>query len=75
MELLNFPDRYLWEKRNKWIEDEIENSVKAGYAVSDHAAALFLDLRGCYCTGVWLSAIILSISILDVHLRETESAR
>ncbi|KKM94121.1 hypothetical protein LCGC14_1201550, partial [marine sediment metagenome] len=73
MELLEYPDKDLWEKRNKWIEDEIDNSILGGYAVSDHAAALFLDLQACYCIGAWLSVIILSISVLDAHLRETES--
>lgn len=73
MELLNFPDKDLWEKRNKWIEDKIEDSAIGGHAVSDHAAALFLDLQACYCIGAWLSVIILSISVLDAHLRETES--
>lgn len=70
---MNFPNRNLWEKRNKWIENEIENSMKNGHSVSDHAAALFLDLQACYCIGAWISVIILSISILDAHLRETES--
>jgi outer membrane lipopolysaccharide assembly protein LptE/RlpB len=41
--------------------------------VSDHAIALFADLQACYCIGAWLSVIILSISIIDAHLRETEA--
>lgn len=74
MELLNFPNKELWEKRNAWIESEIEQSMVGGsYMVSDHATALFLDLQACYCIGAWLSVVILSVSVIDAHLRETEA--
>ncbi len=73
MELFDFPDREIWQKRNDWIENEIEISMTGGsYLVSDHATALFADIQACYCIGAWLSVIILSISIIDAHLRETE---
>ncbi|MEZ5047429.1 MAG: hypothetical protein R2831_10610 [Chitinophagaceae bacterium] len=46
MELLEFPDNEIWIKRNKWIEDEIENSMTGfSYLVSDQATALFYDLQ------------------------------
>ncbi len=74
MELLEFPDRKIWQQRNEWIENEIEESMTGGsYLVSDHATALFLDLQACYCIGAWLSVIILSVSVLDAHFRETEA--
>jgi len=73
MELLDFPNKEIWEKRNKWVEVEIENSIVGSYLMSDHAAALFLDLQACYCIGAWLSVVILSVSVIDAHLRETEA--
>lgn len=74
MELLEFPDNEIWSKRNKWIEDEIENSMTGfSYLVSDQATALFYDLQACYSIGAWLSVIVLSVSVIDAHLRETEA--
>lgn len=74
MELLEFPKNKIWSKRNKWIEDEIENSMTGfSYMVSDHATALFYDLQACYSIGAWLSVIVLSVSVIDAHLRETEA--
>jgi hypothetical protein len=74
MELFDFPDKTIWQQRNSWIENEIETSMSGGsYLVSDHAIALFADLQACYCIGAWLSVIILSVSIIDAHLRETEA--
>ncbi len=73
MELLEFPDRKIWEERNTWIENEIENSVVGSHLVSDQATALFMELQACYNIGAWLTVIILSVSIIDAHLRETEA--
>ncbi|MBP6310887.1 MAG: hypothetical protein KA408_01355 [Flavobacteriales bacterium] len=74
MELFEFPQKTTWEKRNAWIENEIEQSMTGGsYLVSDHSTALFADLQACYCIGAWISVIVLSISIIDSHLRETEA--
>ena len=73
MELLDFPNKATWTKRSLWIENEIEQSMKGSYLVSDHATALFMDLQACYCIGAWLSVIILSVSVIDAHLRETEA--
>jgi hypothetical protein len=73
MELLNCPEKEIWDKRSSWIEDQIEQSIKGSHEVSDHATALFMDLQACYCAGAWLSVIILSVSVIDAHLRETEA--
>lgn len=32
-----------------------------------------MDLQACYCAGAWLSVIILSVSVIDAQLRETEA--
>ncbi len=73
MELLEFPNRKIWEQRNTWIENEIENSVVGSHLVSDQATALFMEIQACYNIGAWVTVIILSVSIIDAHLRETEA--
>lgn len=73
MELLEFPNRFEWGKRKIWVEELLDESLSGSESVSDHAAALFLDLQACYCIGAWLSVIILSVSVIDAHLRETEA--
>jgi hypothetical protein len=30
MELFDFPDKTIWQKRNSWIENEIEISMTGG---------------------------------------------
>lgn len=74
MEQLDLPDRKTWEERNDWINSMLfERSERGSYLVSDQATALLVDLQACYCVGAWLSVIILSISIIDAQLRETEA--
>lgn len=74
MELFEYPQKTIWEERNAWIQNEIEQEMTGGsYLASDHAIALFADLQCCYCVGAWISVIVLSVSIIDSHLRETEA--
>jgi hypothetical protein len=60
----------VWRQREEWIEDEVENAMVGGYAISDYALALFQDMSRAYCAGAWISVIIVSISIIDAYLRE-----
>lgn len=73
MELLEFPNKETWESRYAWIDNEIENAIRGSHDVSDHAVALFMELQACYCIGAWVSVIVLSISVIDAHLRECEA--
>lgn len=73
MELLEFPRKEIWELRYKFVEDELEKAETGGHAVSDHAVALFMEMQCCYCVGAWVSVIILSVSVIDAHLREIEA--
>jgi hypothetical protein len=74
MDLFDFPDKDLWLKRCDLIGNEIEQSMTGySYMASDHATALFMDLQTCYCAGAWISVIVLSVSVIDSHLRETEA--
>src|SRR5690349_10972099 len=75
MEQLNCPNQEIWEQRQTWFEQTLEDAQHplASYIVSDHATALLVDLQACYCVGAWSAVVILSISIIDAQLRETEA--
>ena len=73
MDFLDGPDRELWNERSNWIENLIDDKSNiGGYEVSEQAAALAMDLQIAYCAGAWVAVIILSIAIIDAHLREIE---
>ncbi len=73
MTLLDFPDKDLWQQRYDWVDKELDDALRGTTIVSDHATALFMELQACYCIGAWLSVIILSVSVIDAQLRETEA--
>lgn len=75
MEQLEHPDFEIWEERKGWFENELENKQHpmASYLVSDQGTALLVELQSCYCAGAFLAVIILSVSIIDAQLRETEA--
>jgi hypothetical protein len=75
MEQLDCPSQDIWEQRQQWFEHCLEEAQHplANYIVSDHATALLVELQACYCVGAWVSVVILSISIIDAQIRETEA--
>lgn len=74
MEQLECPTAEVWEQRRQWFEQRLDEAQHplASYIVSDHATALLVDLQACYCAGTWIAVVILSISIIDAQIRETE---
>ena len=60
----------IWQQRQNWIDEELEKAEVAGHAMSDYALVLFQDMELAYCAGAWISVIIMSVSIIDAHLRE-----
>jgi hypothetical protein len=62
-----------WQKRQEWINGEIDNAGLECCDACDHSIALFMDMSLAYCAGAWLSVIIMSISVIDAHLRGTEA--
>lgn len=72
-DLFDCPSQETWNSRNEWIDKEIQDSEPLSYTVSDHSTALFMDMRKAYCAGAWLSVIVMSVSVIDSHLRETEA--
>jgi len=74
MDLFEYPNREIWQKRRNWLDKELEKAETGfSYLVSDHSTALFMDMQIAYCSGAWLSVVIMSVSVIDAHLRETEA--
>lgn len=74
MDLFEFPKREIWQKRRNWLDNELEKAETGfSYLVSDHSTALFMDMQIAYCSGAWISVVIVSVSVIDAHLRETEA--
>lgn len=62
-----------WKEREEWIDSTIEELEVGSYIVSEHSTALFFDMRRAYCAGAWISVVVMAISVMDSHFRETES--
>jgi hypothetical protein len=62
-----------WKEREEWIDSTIEELEVGSYLVSEHSTALFFDMRRAYCAGAWISVVVMAISVMDSHFRETES--
>jgi hypothetical protein len=73
MEHIHFPDRNKWEERYTWFDNLLEEKQGFGsYIVNDQATTLLSELMTAYCCGAWYTVIILSVSIIDAQLRDTE---
>lgn len=74
MEFGECPSSDIWNKRASWTEKKIEDAnIRGFYALSDHATTLFMDMQLAFCAGAWISVVIMSVSVIDAHLRETEA--
>lgn len=73
MDLFDCPPQKIWQERRMWLDEKIFEAEKGGNFTSDHAIALFMDMQLAFCSGAWISVIIMSISVIDSHLRETEA--
>jgi|SRR5690606_3229459 len=63
----------VWREREECIDKYIEELEIGSYLVSEHSTALFFDMRRAYCAGAWISVVVMAISVIDSHFRETES--
>ena len=73
MDQFEYPNVDQWKQRRAWIDAELQQAEVGDHLVSDHSTALFMDMQIAYCSGAWVSVIIMSISVIDSHLRETEA--
>lgn len=70
--VFEIPSEETWIKREEWIDQTIQELEVGSYLVSEHSTALFFDMRRAYCAGAWISVVVLAISVIDSHFRETE---
>lgn len=74
MDPFDCPSQEAWDRRSDLISEMLREAEKwPSYLLSDHATALFMDMERAYCAGAWLSVIVMSVSVIDSHLRETEA--
>ena len=73
MDIFDYTLPHIWQKRRDFIDKEIELADIGSYDTCDHAVVLFMDMSRAYCAGAWISVIIMSVSVIDSHLRETEA--
>ena len=71
--LFDCPEKEVWKIRRTWVYDELEKAEVGGHSVTDHSIALCMDMQKAFCAGAWISVIVMSISVIDAHLRETEA--
>lgn len=71
--IFELPSNETWNKREEWIDKTIQELEVGCYLVSEHSTALFFDMRRAYCSGAWISVVVMAISVIDSHFRETES--
>lgn len=73
MDHLEPPDESLWASRRIWFEDQISGyEDKGSYLLSEQASALIAEVQSCYCAGAWIAVIVLSFTVIDAQLLETE---
>ncbi|MDR2927402.1 MAG: hypothetical protein LBV41_04270 [Cytophagaceae bacterium] len=60
----------VWQQRQVWIDEELEQAEKGGHIISEYVLALFMDMSLAYCAGAWVSVIVMSVTIMDAHFRE-----
>jgi hypothetical protein len=73
MEHLDHPGEQIWEERRAWFERVAEEACGSGsYLLSEQACALIVEVQAVFCTGAWVSVVILAMAVVDAQLRETE---
>lgn len=67
----SLPSPELWASRLAWLEKENEAAQNplASYIVEEHACALTMDLYSAFCSGAWISVIVLAHAVADSSLR------
>ena len=76
MDQIEHPPLSLWQQRRAWFEAlfDVENRG-GGYLIGEQALGMLIDLQAAYSAGAFLACVILSCTIVDAHIRETETKR
>jgi len=69
------PSPEKWAARLSWLEKEeaAAQHPLASYMVEEHACALSMDLYSAFCSGAWISVIVLAHAVADSSLRGQDS--
>ncbi len=74
MDHLDCPSDELWDQRRKWFEGLFDVDKRGGgYIIGEQANGLLVDLQAVYCSGAFISCLILACTIVDAQLREAEA--
>lgn len=74
MDQIEHPPLTLWKQRRDWFETLFDVETRGGsYLVGEQALGLLVDLQAAYCAGAFIACVILSCTIVDAHIRETET--
>lgn len=74
MDQIEQPPLSLWKHRRDWFEALFDVETRCGsYLVGEQALGLLVDLQAAYCAGAFIACVILSCTIVDAHIRETEA--
>jgi hypothetical protein len=65
------PTREVWESRLLWLqrEEEAAQHPLGSYFVQEQACALSMDLYVAFCSGAWISVLVMAHAIADAALR------
>jgi hypothetical protein len=73
MDHLQCPSQKEWNARADWIEEINDRYAgMGGYILSEQACAMMMDVQSAFCAGAWVAVVILSLTVVDAQLRETE---
>lgn len=74
MDQLEYPSEEEWTRRRQWFEGLFDVDKRlGGYSCSEQALGLLVDLQAVYCTGAFISCILLACTIIDTHIRDVEA--
>jgi hypothetical protein len=69
---MELPSKETWEIRRQWFES-LENSFlneRASYGLSDQACALVGEVQTVFCSGAWVTVLIMAIAVIESHVGE-----
>lgn len=70
---MSIPSKGVMEKRWDWCNQVWSEAERgAGNFVSEQASAISEDVQIAFCSGAWVSVIVLSVAVIDAQLREIE---
>lgn len=74
MDLLSPVSAALWNLRSDWLSESEQSSSNpnASYLLSDKATLLTYDVHRAFCSGAWVSVIVLCHAAIDATIRDTE---